>query len=210
MNLARFRKRPLMGILRGIPESALEPLFETIVRSGLEAVEISMNTAGAAELIQKASRLYGRKLMIGAGTVLDESQLQSALDAGATFMVSPVVVPPVITYCVEHKIPVFPGALNPQDIYEAWEAGATMVKVFPARCFGPSYFREIKGPFPQIELLACSGVTPQNLKDYLKNGASAAAIGSSVFRREWIDAGLFGLVGRRIRAYLKVLETRSR
>lgn len=206
VDLKRFRKRPLLGILRGIKASELEPLFETITASGLQAVEITMNTEGAARLIQSASTRYGRQLMIGAGTVLTLKDLQSALRSGATFIVSPVVNPPVIEYCTKHKIPVFPGALTPQDIYEAWQSGATMVKVFPASCFGPDYFKEIKGPFPQIELLACGGVTPENTMDYFKSGASAVAVGSSVFRREWIATGKYSLIGKRILAYLNKMR----
>ena len=204
MNLTHFRKRPLLGILRGITPSELEPLFETIVASGLQSVEITMNTEGATGLIKSAVKRYGKQLMIGAGTVLNLKDLQSALRAGATFIVSPIVIPPVIKYCSKNKIPVFPGALIPQDIYEAWQAGATMVKVFPAGSFGPDYFKEIKGPFPQIDLLACGGVTPDNMKDYFKNGASAFAVGSSVFRKEWLTAGKFSLISERLRIYLEV------
>lgn len=203
--LEKFREKPLLGILRGIMPSELDPLFETIVASGLQAVEITMNTEGAAGLIKNAVKRYSKELMIGAGTVLNMADLQTALKAGATFIVSPVVIHPVVRYCVKHKIPVFPGALIPSDIYEAWQAGATMVKVFPASCFGPEYFKELKGPFPQIELLACAGVTPENTKAYFQNGASAIAVGGSVFRKEWIAAGKFHWVCRKIQAYLKVL-----
>ena len=205
MDLGKFRRRPFLGILRGIKPPELEPLFETIAKSGLQAIEITMNTEGAPGLIKNAVKRYGKQLMIGAGTVLTLKDLHTALRAGATFIVSPVVVPPVIEYCAKHKIPVFPGALIPQDIYTAWQTGATMVKVFPAGCFGPDYFREIKGPFPKIELLACGGVTPENMKAYFKNGASAIAVGSSVFRREWISSGKFPLIGKKLRTYLKSL-----
>lgn len=206
MDLKRFRQTPLLGILRGIAPADLDPLFEAIVQSGLQAVEITMNTDGASGLIQKASKRYGKHLMIGAGTVLNLKDLKSALRAGATFIVSPVVVPSVVQYCVRHKVPVFPGALTPQEIYRAWEAGAAMVKVFPAGCFGPDYFRELKGPFPGIELLACSGVTPENMPSYFVNGASAIAVGSSVFRKDWIAAGKFSRIRDRIKVFLKNLS----
>ncbi len=191
--------------MRGIRSGELAPLFDTILESGLESVEITMNTDGAAGLIKEAAWRYGRELMIGAGTVLTLKELHEALRTGATFIVSPVIVPPVIEYCVRHKIPVFPGALTPQDIYEAFQAGATMVKVFPAGCFGPDYFKEIKGPFPKIELMACGGVTPENAKDYFTSGASAIAVGGSVFRRDWLDAKKFDLIRKKIQAFLKAL-----
>lgn len=191
--------------MRGITPPELEPLFETIVAAGLQTVEITMNTEGATGLIKNAVKRYGKQLMIGAGTVLNLKDLKNALGSGAKFIVSPVVVPAVIRYCVRHKIPVFPGALVPQDIYEAWQAGATMVKVFPSGCFGPEYFKEIKGPFPKIELLACGGVTPENMPDYFKCGASAVAIGSSIFRRDWIAGRKHSRIRLKLRAYLQKL-----
>jgi len=208
MDLVRFRKKPVLGILRGIPENSLLPLLDSIVSSGLETVEFAMNSENAPRLIKKTARLCGKKLMVGAGTVLGLKELKTALNAGAAFIVSPVLVRPVAAYCVRHKIPVFPGALTPSEIYEAWQTGATMVKVFPAGCFGPDYFREIRGPFPQIELLACSGVTPENRKDYFKNGASAIAVGSSVFRKEWIEGKKFDLIRHTLRKYLTPLPPR--
>jgi len=202
MDLARFREKPILGILRGIPHDSLEPLLDAVVLGGMETVEFAMNATGAAGLIQKAVARYGKKLMIGAGTVMNMKDLKIALKAGATFIVSPVVVEPVVRYCAKHKIPVFPGALTPSEIYRAWQVGATMVKVFPARCFGPDYFRDLKGPFPEIELLACSGVTPENRQAYFKNGASAIAVGAGVFRKAWIASKKFHLISQQIQAYL--------
>lgn len=205
MDLARFRKKPVLGILRGVSYESLAPLLEAIEASGLETIEFAMNTKNTPALIREALRRYGKKLTIGAGTVLSMADLKAALTAGATFIVSPVVIKPVIHYCKRHKIPVFPGALTPAEIYEGWKAGATMVKVFPASRFGPDYFRDLKGPFPGIELLACNGVTPENMNDYFAKGASAVAVGAGVFRKDWIAAGKFQLIRQRIQDYLKLL-----
>lgn len=209
MDLQKFRKKPILGILRGIFHEALNPLLETILESGLETIEFALNGEAALKQIKHAVCYSKGRLMIGAGTVLNLKDLQAALRAGATFIVSPVRVKPVIRYCVKHKIPVFPGSLTPSDIYTAWQEGATMVKVFPASCFGPKYFQELKGPFPRIELLACSGVTSQNMRAYFKNGASAIAIGSSTFRKDWIDSGRFHHIRMKIRTYLNALPDSS-
>ncbi|RKY30410.1 MAG: hypothetical protein DRP74_07110 [Candidatus Omnitrophota bacterium] len=144
--------------------------------------------------------------MLGAGTVLSMESLKAALDAGASFIVMPILVEDVLRHCVQNKIPVFPGALTPQDIYHAWQDGATMVKVFPAKCFGPQYFQQIKGPFRDIELLACSGVTPRNMREYFNCGASAVAFGGSVFKKEWLHKKAFAKITTAIKAYLKELE----
>ena len=193
---------PLMGILRGIELGAIEPLVETIISSGLETIEITMNTESASGLLKRAIAVARNKLVTGAGTVLTMDDLNSALDCGATFIVMPVLIKDVLEYCLRNKIPVFPGALTPQEIYNAWCSGATMVKVFPAKFFGPDYFKEIKRPFNNIELLACAGVTPENLPAYFLNGASAVAFGASVFKKEWLADKDFASIGESIKKYL--------
>ena len=131
MDIKEFKKLPVMGILRGIDSSMISPLCEAIVKSGLKTVEITMNTPDAPELIrQMADAAHGR-LTVGAGTVLFMEDLHKALDAGATFIVMPTLVRDVTEYCRKNNIPVFPGAFTPQEIYDAWRAGASMVKVFP-------------------------------------------------------------------------------
>jgi 2-dehydro-3-deoxyphosphogluconate aldolase/(4S)-4-hydroxy-2-oxoglutarate aldolase len=202
MDVAKFKKKPVMGIVRGIEPEQIEPLIETVISSGLETLEIAMNTKGAAHLIRKAKKICQRRLMLGAGTVLDTNSLKQALDSGATFIVMPVLVSEVLEYCVRHKIPAFPGALTPQEIYNAWNEGATMVKVFPAKFFGPEYFREIKGPFNHMELLACAGVTPQNMREYFSCGASAVAFGASVFKKGWLEKKDFRSISLAIKAYI--------
>ncbi|MCX5714526.1 MAG: bifunctional 4-hydroxy-2-oxoglutarate aldolase/2-dehydro-3-deoxy-phosphogluconate aldolase [Candidatus Omnitrophica bacterium] len=203
MDIGEFKKQPLLGILRGIELSMAEPLVSAIIDSGLKTIEIAMNTRGAADIIRKVVKLSRKRLVVGAGTVLDMASLKSALSAGASFMVMPVLVKDVTAYCVKNKIPCFPGALTPQEIYAAWQAGAAMVKVFPCGMFGPAYFKEIKGPFNDIELLACGGVTAKNLREYIVNGASAASFGSSVFRNEWLAAGDYARISESIRQFVR-------
>lgn len=196
---------PILGILRGVEQEIIEPLCETVISAGLETIEITMNTPKAPDLIRKAIKISNGRLMIGAGTVLDTKSLKVALDAGATFIIMPTLIEDVVKHCVKNKIPVFPGALTPQEIHNAWKAGATMVKVFPAKLFGPGYFKEIKGPFNDIKLLACGGVTPENIKTFFSNGASAVAFGASVFRKEWLSQKDFASVSQSIKNLLKML-----
>lgn len=198
MDIERFRRLPLLGILRGIVAADVEPLIEVMVDAGLEAVEVTMNTSGAPALIERFRAAAGNRLMVGAGTVLDRDALAAALDAGATFIVMPILVPAVVEECAARSIPVFPGALTPQEIFTAWQAGATMVKVFPASCFGPAYFKEVKGPFADIELLAVGGVDAHNMSAYFANGASAVAFGGSVFRPAWLQEHRYDLMAAEI------------
>jgi 2-dehydro-3-deoxyphosphogluconate aldolase/(4S)-4-hydroxy-2-oxoglutarate aldolase len=199
MQIDRFRQLPLLGILRGIRVADVGPLVEAVTAAGLETIEITMNTEGAAELIRRMRDEAGGRLAVGAGTVLSVAQLQLALDAGATFIVMPTLVLDVLERCRGRGIPAFPGALTPQEILNAWRAGATMVKVFPVGTLGPAYLRALRGPFPDIELLACSGVTAENLAEYLTCGAAAAAFGASVFRTAWLAAGQYDRIGAEVR-----------
>jgi 2-dehydro-3-deoxyphosphogluconate aldolase/(4S)-4-hydroxy-2-oxoglutarate aldolase len=182
----------------------VEPLVEAVASAGLKTIEITMNTAAAPSLIRQMVQASKGRLVVGAGTVLTMDDLHSALDAGATFIVLPVLVPDVVGYCAKNGIPVFPGALTPQEIYTAWRAGATMVKVFPAGLFGPKYFTEIKGPFNDIELLACGGVNAETVEAFFSCQASAVAFGGSIFKKDWLERGDF----TSIRASIEILISR--
>lgn len=206
MDITRFKKLPIMGIVRGIDEESIVPLVEAAISGGLETLEITMNTEGAESLIAKAASIAGHRLMIGAGTVLSVESLKRAVDAGATFIVMPTIVDEVVEYCVEKVMPVFPGALTPGEIYRAWSAGATMVKVFPSGVFGPEYFREIKGPFANIELMACGGVTAENIPAYLNNGASAVTFGASIFKKEWVVRKEFARISAEVQKLVQAFR----
>ncbi len=209
MDVNKFREFPLLGILRGIEADMMEPLVETVVSAGLQTIEITMNTDGAPDLIRMMVRAADNRLVVGAGTVLTMEDLHLALDAGATFIVLPVLVHDVVEYCAKNTIPVFPGAFTPHEIYSAWLAGATMVKVFPSGFLGPKYFKEIKGPFKDIELLACGGVNAETIGDFFSCQASAAAFGGSVFRRDWLDSADFSSIGDAIEALIAKMPTAS-
>jgi 2-dehydro-3-deoxyphosphogluconate aldolase/(4S)-4-hydroxy-2-oxoglutarate aldolase len=200
MQVERFRRLPLLGIVRGIRVDDVDPLTDLVIEAGLESIEITMNSENAPALIRRLVQRAGARLMVGAGTVLDLDLLKRACDAGASFIVMPTLIPPVTEYCVTHGVPVFPGALTPTEIHRAHIAGATMVKVFPAGSVGPSYFKEIKGPFADIDLLACGGVGADNMADYFRNGAAAVAFGGSVFRRDWLEARDYQRVRREVAA----------
>lgn len=209
MDVNQFKELPIMGILRGIDADAIEPLTETIVSSGLRTVEITMNSPGASGLIKRMKKAAGNRLTIGAGTVLTISDLCRALDAGATFIVLPVLIKDVVEHCVKDKIPVFPGALTPQEIFNAWQSGATMVKVFPAKFFGHGYFKEMKAPFQDVEILACGGVTPENIRLFFSSGASAVAFGASVFKKEWLRTKAFTKIEQAIKSLVFACRSAS-
>lgn len=205
-----FKELPLLGIMRGIDEKAIAPLMEGLAEAGLKAVEITMNTRGAAHLIEKAKKASEGAVSVGAGTVLSKKDLDAALKAGAEFIVMPAMVPEVMEACVKEGVPVFPGAFTPQEVLNAWSAGATMVKVFPAGMLGPKYIKELKGPFDKVKLMAVGGVHVDNIGEYFEAGAEAVAFGASVFKKEWLTAGDYTsikmLVGEYVNAVKAAME----
>ena len=206
MRLDDFKKLPILGILRHIDICHVEPLFKIINKSGLKTIEIALNTVNAFAIIKEFVEISKGRLVIGAGTVLTVSDLKKALDSGATFVVTPVLIKEVADYCVKKNIPFFPGALTPKEIYEAWQSGATMVKVFPASVFSAKYFKEIKGPFEDIKLMAVGGVNIDNIKDYFLCGASAVAFGGSIFSRSKLDSKQFNLIEKDIKKLVDFIK----
>jgi 2-dehydro-3-deoxyphosphogluconate aldolase/(4S)-4-hydroxy-2-oxoglutarate aldolase len=209
MDVARFKRLPVMGILRGGDVDVVEPLVETLIAAGLETLEIAMNTPDAAAMIQRAGEVAGDRLMVGAGTVITAERLDAALSAGAGFVVLPTLVRDVVVEARRREIPVFPGALTPQEIHDAWLAGATMVKVFPAKFFGPQYFREVKGPFDDIELLACGGVGAANMAEFLAAGADAVAFGGSVFAASLLAERRMDEIAAKVSALVEAYRTHA-
>lgn len=189
---------PILGIMRGIRKEDIEPLSKICITCGLEYVEITMNTELAPELISDLINVSENKISVGAGTVLNMSDLEKALKAGAKFIVSPSVIEDVIEECVRTKTPVFPGALTPTEVQKAWDKGATMVKLFPASLFGPGYIKELKGPFDKIRIMAVGGVSETNIRTFFENGAEAVAFGASIFNLKWMKEKQFNLIEERL------------
>ncbi|MEO5648579.1 MAG: bifunctional 4-hydroxy-2-oxoglutarate aldolase/2-dehydro-3-deoxy-phosphogluconate aldolase [Ginsengibacter sp.] len=180
-----FQATPVIGIIRNLSSEIIEKIAPLCQKAGLATLEITMNTDDALQIIKSLSLQYPG-LNIGAGTVLEMVDLKHALDAGASFIVTPVFNEEVITYCVRNEIPVFPGALTPTEIYKAWKLGASAVKVFPASQFGPSYLKELQGPLGQIKLLPTGGISLENIEPFFKAGAKGVGMGSTLFNKNFL------------------------
>ncbi|HVR84388.1 MAG TPA: bifunctional 4-hydroxy-2-oxoglutarate aldolase/2-dehydro-3-deoxy-phosphogluconate aldolase [Planctomycetota bacterium] len=187
-----FKKLPVVGILRFFKRPEVEKLVPASIEGGLCNIEVTMNSAGAEDLIRLTADLVGPKGNVGAGTVTTVETLERALAAGATFIVTPAVVPEVIKACVDRNIPIMPGAMTPTEILTAWRLGATMVKVFPADQLGPGHIKAVKAPFPEIPLMPTGGVTVETLPAFKKAGADAFGVGGPLFDPKQVAAGNWG------------------
>lgn len=181
--LARIEAERVVSVLRASSPEELLEVAMALRDGGLRCLEFTMTTPGALETLRDATRALGEDVLIGAGTVLDSETARAALLAGARFLVSPALRPEVIAIGRRYGAPVLPGAFTPGEVLAAWEAGADVVKVFPAGRLGPGYLRDLHGPFPQIRLMPTGGVSPDNAVDYLKAGAVAVGVGGELTRR---------------------------
>jgi 2-dehydro-3-deoxyphosphogluconate aldolase / (4S)-4-hydroxy-2-oxoglutarate aldolase len=183
-----FTKAPIVGIIRNIPLDDVMQILPLFREAGLTTVEITMNSPNAAEIIRMAREKESGGLNIGAGTVCTKADLKQALDAGAQFIVTPIIDKKVIRSCVKKQVPVFPGAYTPTEIYQAWSLGATMVKIYPATALGPEYVKDLLGPLNQLKLLPTGGVGLENMAAFLKAGAVGLGIGGQLFDKKLIKS----------------------
>lgn len=182
-----FSAIPIVGIIRNLSFETIQKILPIYCSSGLTTLEITLNTPSASEIIKYASDKYAGLLNIGAGTVCDKSELKIALDAGAQFIVTPILNEELIAECRSLNIPVFPGAFTPTEIYKAWKMGANMVKVYPATSLGANYIRDVKAPLNQIKLMPTGGICLDNIVDFKRAGADALGIGSQLFDNTLIN-----------------------
>tara|TARA_A100001037_G_scaffold239016_1_gene218497 strand:- start:1451 stop:2089 length:639 start_codon:yes stop_codon:yes gene_type:complete len=183
-----FHQLPLVVILRGFDLEQACAIVRACQAGGLTTLEITMNSQAPETQIQEAIQVSGGRMNIGAGTVTSPSKLESALGAGASFIVTPTLDSSLVSTCRTERVPIFPGAWTPTEIHQAWDAGAHMVKVFPSHIHGPKYIKALRGPFPDIPLMPTGGVNLDTIGDYLKAGASGFGIGSPVLNPERIRA----------------------
>lgn len=188
-------------------EQALE-VAKALLQGGSHIIEITMTVPGATEVIKELSKSLPKDVYIGAGTVLNPKMASVAVEAGAQFLVSPSLNVHVIRLAHESRVLMIPGAMTPTEILAAWDAGAELVKVFPAGPLGgPQYIRAIKAPFPDIRLVPTGGVSPENAREYILAGAVAVGMGGELVDKESVREGAFHQIAARTRGVLEALGT---
>ena len=185
----------IVAIIRGFePETCLR-LAEAYRKGGIDRVEVTFNQKApdtwkdTAAAIRSIKDRFAADMKVGAGTVLTEDQLKICEDAGGEFMVTPNTNPSLIRKCVADGLQAMPGALTPSEAVEAWNAGASYVKIFPAGSLGPGYIKAIMAPLSHIPFLAVGGIGPDNIADFIKAGCVGAGVGGNLTNKEWIKAG---------------------
>ena len=186
---AAIEQAGVVAVIRLKDAARLRAVVDAIGEGGVRALEVTMTVPGAVEVIRELAPALPSGFLLGAGTVVDAETAIRTIDAGAQFVVGPVFRRGIIDVCHERDVPALPGCFTPTEILEAWDAGADIVKVFPATPLGPGFFKDVRGPLPHIKLMPTGGVTIDNAGDWIRAGAVAVGIGTALLDAGAIAAG---------------------
>ena len=189
----------VVAIIRLKDPGQVSEVAAALMNGGVRALEITMTVPGAIDLIRTIAPTVPADFRLGAGTVLDAPTANACIEAGASFIVSPVLRREVIAACRERDVPAMPGCFSPTEILEAWDAGAGIVKVFPATKLGPGFLRDVHGPLPQVKLMPTGGVTVDNAAEWIRAGAVSVGVGSALIDPADLAAGNYAAIAARAR-----------
>ncbi len=207
--LARVYNEQIIGVVREDSAEAAEAVAEAYARNGMRIIEVTMTTPDALELMAKLHKRYSKTITIAAGTVRSTSDAGLARRAGASVMVSPHTDTSVIEYAVEHDLLCIAGAATPTEIIRAWEAGADVVKVYPAQFLGgPDYIRTIRGPIRDVPMLAGGPVPLDMIDSYLDAGCIAVNLGASIAVPDLVENAQWDEIGKRAALAATIIQTR--
>jgi len=203
----RMVSEGLVPVIRVSSAREAVDVSDAIKEGGVTLIEITMSVPGAIDTIKELTQKYKDEIIMGAGTILDPETARAALLAGAQFIVTPTLNLDVIQLAHRYSAVVVPGAMTPTEILTAWNAGADMVKVFPAaQLGGPEYLKAIRGPLPQILLVPTGGVNLQNAGAFIKAGATALGVGGELVDKKAVKDKKFNIITENTRAFLKVIR----
>jgi 2-dehydro-3-deoxyphosphogluconate aldolase / (4S)-4-hydroxy-2-oxoglutarate aldolase len=212
--LTIIRQTGVIAIMRAQAPDQLLAAAEAVHAGGVQAIEVTFTTPGALDVIRQAVAMFGAPgasgaagssgadMLFGAGTVLDPESARAAILAGAQFIVCPTFNPAIIALCKRYSVPVLPGAFTPTEILAAWEAGADMVKVFPASIGGPAYIKAVRAPLPHVSLVPVGGVDLSNTADFIRAGADAVGVGGELINQKLLDAANWSSLTERARRFM--------
>lgn len=192
--------------MRASSADGLMAAAEALVAGGVTAIEVTLTTPGALRLIEQAAARNQTGLVFGAGSVLDPESARAAILAGAQFIVCPTLKVQTIELCKRYGVPVMPGAYTPTEVLTAWEAGADLVKLFPADIGGPAYLKAIKAPLPQVRIAPVGGVNLDTISAFIHAGADALGVGSALVSQSLLDSGDYSTLAERARHYREAVD----
>jgi 2-dehydro-3-deoxyphosphogluconate aldolase/(4S)-4-hydroxy-2-oxoglutarate aldolase len=174
----------VVAIIRADSSEQLIDASRALLDGGISAIEITLTTPNALKVIADVCRTFGDQVLAGVGSVLDARTAREAIEAGAEYVITPVLKPEVIAFCNQQEKPVFAGSYTPTEAQTAFELGADFIKIFPADTLGPKYIAALRGPLPHLKIVPTGGVDATTAGDFIRAGCSAVAAGSSLVSRD--------------------------
>ena len=196
----------IVAVVRAPDGTQLVEVVRALADGGVTVVEITMTVPDALDVLRQVRRTLGDRVLLGAGTVLDTETARAVLLAGAEYIVTPTVNVEVIRLCQRYDKLIMPGAFTPTEILTAWEAGADIVKVFPAEVLGPAFFKAVRGPLPQVRLMPTGGVDLTTAAAFLKAGACCLGVGSQLVDPKLVAECNFDRLRDLARQYVAIVK----
>jgi len=196
----------IVAIVRAADPGPLVEVVKALADGGVTVTEVTLTVPNALDVIREAKRQLGDRVLLGAGTVLDPETARAALLAGAEFIVAPSINLDVIKLCRRYDKLVMPGAFTPTEVVTAWEAGADVVKIFPADVVGPAYFKALRGPLPQVKLMPTGGVDLTTAAGFLKAGAVCLGVGGQLVEPKALAARDFARITALAKQYVEIVK----
>ena len=205
-NLKRLTDSGLVAVIRRPKAEQIAFIAEALVNGGVGALEITVDTPGVFRMIEQLKQEFGQRVLVGAGTVLDAATAKTAIEAGSDFIFSPTLDEKTIEMTIRYGKISIPGVMTPTEIVKAYQAGADILKVFPASSLGPNYFRELRGPLGHIPAMPTGGVSLDNVEQFIKNGAVAVGVGGTLMNKEALETGRFDVIEDTARKFVRLIE----
>jgi 2-dehydro-3-deoxyphosphogluconate aldolase/(4S)-4-hydroxy-2-oxoglutarate aldolase len=196
----------IVAVVRSPDSHQLVEVCRALADGGVSVAEITMTVPDALDVLHAVRTELGERILLGAGTILDSETARMAILAGAEYLVTPTLNLDVIRLCQRYSKLIMPGAFTPTEILTAWEAGADIVKVFPADVVGPAFFKAVRGPLPHIRLMPTGGVDLNTAADFLKAGACCLGVGGQLVEPKAVAAGDFGRIRDLAQQYVQIVK----
>ena len=208
--LAKIKELGLLAVLRGPSPVLTVQMVESLLAGGVRGIEITYSTPDAEGVVRQLHDRFGGEILLGMGTLTEPAQAQSAREAGAQFLVSPICEPKLIGAMEESGLLTMAGAFTPTEVFQAYRLGADVVKIFPGSLAGPGYIKALKGPFPYIPMMPTGGVSAANAADWFAAGVVAVGAGSELCPPQLAKEGRFDEITQRAAEFVAAVQAARR
>lgn len=196
----------VVAVIRGPSAELTVKMVDALIAGGITGIEVTYSTPNAEQVVAELAKKYGDKIVLGMGTLTDPSQAQAAKSAGAAYLVSPICEPELVKAMVASGCAVMAGALTPTEVFQAYQLGSDVVKIFPGSLAGPAYVKALRGPFPYIQFMPTGGVSAANLGEWFAAGVIAVGAGSELCPPNLAKEGKFDEISRRAVEFGKAVQ----